>query len=245
MPDDRGSPPWRLLETDAEPPKPTPSAATPTVARATLEAPQLRILAILGLAGALALVAFFMALGSGDGDGVVVSGGAAIDAGSGVNEQRSAGPSDAAIVVVEVAGAVTEPGVFRVPQGSRVGDLIALAGGYGPRVDVTRVDAELNLAAVVTDGARIRVPSRDDVPLAPDESAGSGDLGGAPTGELVDLNSASAAQLETLPGIGPVTAEKIIAAREEAPFTSVDELRSRGILGEKTFEQLRALVRAG
>ena len=120
------------------------------------------------------------------------------------------------------------------------GDLVVAAGGYDPRVDTARVETDLNLAAPVTDGERIRVPSRDD----PATSAASGEPGAGAAG-LLDLNSATAAELEALPGIGPVTAEKIIAAREEAPFAAVEELRTRGILGEKTFEGLKDLVAAG
>ena len=91
----------------------------------------------------------------------------------------------------------------------------------------------------------MRVPSRDDPPAAgptATEAPSGGSTGAASGNGSIDLNHATQAELESLPGIGPVTAGKIIAAREEAPFATVDELRSRGILGEKTFEKLRDLV---
>ena len=142
-------------------------------------------------------------------------------------------------VVVEIVGAVPHPGVLRMPAGSRIGDVIAAAGGYGPRVDTARAERELNLAATVKDGDQVRVPSRDDVPAAGSAAPGHAP-GSAPV--AVDLNHATQAELEALPGIGPATAQKIIAAREEAPFAAVEELRTRGVLGEKTFEKLRELV---
>jgi competence protein ComEA len=112
-------------------------------------------------------------------------------------------------------------------------------------VDTARAEADLNLAATLSDGDRVRVPSRDDAPAAvqpgPDGSGGANGDGGSAGGPL-DLNSATQAELEELPGVGPATAQKILTAREEAPFASVDELRSRGILGEKTFEKVRDLV---
>ena len=99
----------------------------------------------------------------------------------------------------------------------------------------------------MADGDRIRVPSRDDAAAAGAAAPGaSGEPGtGAGTGGLLDLNTATAAELEALPGIGPVTAGKIIAAREEAPFAAVEELRTRSLVGEKTFEGLKDLVAAG
>lgn len=152
--------------------------------------------------------------------------------------------------VVEVSGAVLHPGVVRLRSGARVADAIAAAGGYSPRVDAARADRELNLARLVADGDEVRVPSRDDAPAgrgsaAPSSgrSGGAGGSGGAEgSAGPLDLNTATAAQLDTLPGIGPVTAAKIVAARATARFTAVDDLRTRKLVGASTFQKLRALV---
>jgi len=150
-------------------------------------------------------------------------------------------PVASAEIVVDVAGAVAQPGVYHLPAGSRVGDAIAAAGGFGPRVAADRVDTELNLAALVRDGDRIIVPSRDDVGSLASGAPSAGAAGSSKPG-LIDLNHATREELDTLPGIGLVTADKIIASRSEKPFRTVDELRERGLVGQKTFDKLRPLI---
>lgn len=245
------TPPWRVLDAPAGAgaattgePAAEPSGQiflTPTV---------LKVVATAGGAVACAVLAFWLAFAGGPGEPITVDGGSALPLpGSSDGEVAPGGAVDGSgsEVVVEIVGAVLRPGVFRLPPGSRVGDLIAAAGGYGPRVDTARAERELNLAATLSDGDQVRVPSRDDVVAAASagpagEGGSSGGTGDGSAGGQVDINNATQAQLEELPGIGPATAQKIIAAREEAPFAAVEELRTRGVLGEKTFDKLRELV---
>jgi competence protein ComEA len=138
---------------------------------------------------------------------------------------------------VHVVGAVRAPGVVDLGPDARVVDAIGAAGGATDDADLQR----LNLAALVTDGQRIAVPRVGEPDPAPALGDATAPADGAPTGP-VDLNTASAAQLETLPGIGPTLAAAIVAERGKAPFTSVDDLgRVRGI-GDARLEQLRDLV---
>jgi competence protein ComEA len=157
--------------------------------------------------------------------------------------ESSAEPGDVGALVVDVAGAVVKPGVYRLGAGARIGDAIDAAGGFGPRVDAARVGVELNLAAKLADGQQVRVPSRDDPIAAGGGGGGAGSGGNAKP--RIDLNAATQAELESLPGIGPVTAGKILDARSQAPFRTVDELRERGLVGQKTFDSLRALITVG
>ncbi len=147
-------------------------------------------------------------------------------------------------VVVDVVGAVRHGGVVRLHAGARVVDAIAAAGGATADADVT----PLNLAAVLVDGARVAVPRLGAAAPAVDPTAVSGapdsGAGGEPTpGAPVDLNTATAAQLDTLPGVGPATATAIINDRTaNGPFKSVNDLgRVRGI-GNAKLDQLRPLV---
>jgi competence protein ComEA len=147
-------------------------------------------------------------------------------------------------IVVDVEGAVARPGLYRLASGSRVGDAIDVAGGFGPSVDVTAAAANLNLAAPLEDGDKVHVPALGDAlgAAAPSVPAGS-TVGGAPA--LIDLNQADSAALESLPGVGPVTAAAIIAERATSPFATVDDLHTRGVVGPSTFERIKGLVTVG
>lgn len=150
--------------------------------------------------------------------------------------QRQGGPTAEAMVVVHVAGAVAQPGVIRLPQGNRVGDAIAAAGGATGDADANR----LNLALVVEDGQKIYVPQRGEA-LA--DAPGASDAGGAGTGGKVNLNTADAAELDTLPKVGPVLAQRIVDWRKEhGPFKTVDELDAVDGVGPKMLEALLPLV---
>jgi competence protein ComEA len=240
--------PWRVLETPpAGDERRGNSGAPPRRSADDGDGQSMlpRMLVIVGLAAACSVGAFVLAVGGGDG-AVRVDGGTRIDDVASVAPGGSAGAEvvgQGSELVVEIVGAVRRPGVYRMPAGSRVGDLVEAAGGYGPRVDTAGAERSLNLAARVQDGDQVRVPSRDDRALA--SLASGAEASHASAGGAIDLNTATQAELEALPGVGPATAQKIIAAREEAPFGAVEELRSRGILGEKTFEKLRELVTVG
>jgi len=239
---DPTAPPWRVLE-DPLPRRTDGDGGTPSSAPQRF--PRSAVLTA-GGAVLLALVAFLLAFGTSSGGNVVVDGGAplvAAAAGGGTVDQATTTSGDPDLVV-EIVGAVDRPGVYRLVPGSRVGDLVSAAGGYGTRVDTARASRELNLAAQLHDGDQIRVPSRDDEDAGGRPPTAPGDEPGPASGATgpLDLNRATSAELEALPGIGPVTAGRILSSREEQPFSALDDLRARKLLGEKTFEKIKDLV---
>jgi competence protein ComEA len=147
-----------------------------------------------------------------------------------------------ASVVVHAAGAVAVPGIHSLPPGSRVSDLLAAAGGPAPDADLDRV----NLAAPVGDGERVwfpRVGEDVEPPVVAGAGGGASPGGGSGPPALVDLNTATAEELDALPGIGPATASAILEHRAgHGPFASVDGLLDVPGIGEAKLAQLRDLV---
>jgi competence protein ComEA len=148
-----------------------------------------------------------------------------------------------ATVAVHVAGRVRHPGVVELPAGSRVMDAITAAGGVTAGADLDAV----NLARKLVDGEQIRVAARGEhlPPAAAASGQGLPGQGAADPGAPVDLNTASAEQLDALPGVGQVTVARIIAYRQAHPFRTVEELRQVDGIGERRFAQLKDLVTVG
>jgi len=133
------------------------------------------------------------------------------------------------VIYVHILGEVRRPGLYALRDGDRAVDAVAAAGGFTEAADA----AGLNLARFVSDGEQIIVPAIGEAP-----AAGSGGVPGK-----VNLNTADAALLDTLPGVGPATAAKIIAWREQnGRFESIEDLLDVGGIGEAKFESLRDLV---
>lgn len=161
--------------------------------------------------------------------------------------------TSAPTAVVHVVGAVRDPGVYELAEGSRVADAIESAGGMLPDA----VASAINLARPIADGEQILVPDEDAVkngevaPVIESGGANAGDAasggaGGGVVAQKVNINTADAAALDTLPGVGPSTAAKIIAERESnGPFATVDDLGRVSGIGPKRLDALRDLISAG
>ncbi|MFE7605152.1 helix-hairpin-helix domain-containing protein [Brachybacterium paraconglomeratum] len=189
----------------------------------------------------------------GDGAGAAAEGTAGDGGADGAGAAEPAGASASSVpaeLVVHVSGAVASPGVVRLPPGARVDDALRAAGGATGEAEL----ASVNLARPVVDGEQIHVPvpgeeppavaapaPAADAPPAGDAGAGDGTAGGGEeVGGLIDLNTASVAELDELPGVGPAIAQRIVDHREQnGPFESVDQLEEVSGIGPATLEKMR------
>ena len=135
-------------------------------------------------------------------------------------------------IVVDISGAVVEPGVYDLPANSRIRDAVLVAGGLTDEADRSRI----NMAAKIGDGQKIYV-------LAVGEQLGSSVVGSSIAGQsvsaLVNINTASESELDKLPGVGPVTAGKIIASR---PYSAPEDLKTKKVVSASVFEKIRDLI---
>lgn len=137
-------------------------------------------------------------------------------------------------IIIDIEGAVISPGVYDLPVNSRIKDIIVRAGGLSQDADRVWFAKNINLAAKLTDGSKLYIPFKGDSPspvLGTSSSLGTGSVS-----DLININTASESQLDSLPGVGPATASKIINNR---PYHSLEELVSKKALGSKVFENIK------
>ncbi len=135
------------------------------------------------------------------------------------------------IISVDVSGAVNKPGVYQLTDGSRIEDAIKSAGGFAETANTEFVSKYLNMAQKVSDGSKVYVPVEGEEGVV-----STGTVAGASTNAKVNVNTATQAEIEALPGIGPVTALKIISGR---PYQQVEDLLNNKIVSKAAFEKTK------
>lgn len=142
---------------------------------------------------------------------------------------------DASAVIIDVDGEVKNPSVYELPAGSRVYEAIDAAGGLTESADTKNT----NLAAFLTDGAKLYIPNKDEVGNAVSSGSANAQSSGK---DLVNINTADSSRLQMLVGVGPATAQKIIEYREEYGFKKIEDLKKVSGIGDKTFEKLKNFI---
>lgn len=152
-------------------------------------------------------------------------------------------PTD--VIIVDVAGEVQNPSVIELPVESRINDAINAAGGLTNQADISQI----NRAAVLSDGEKIFIPTRPDPTVSPTVPPGGGSInnnatpGGNGDNTLININYASSAELQEVPGIGPVTSEKIIQYRtDHGLFRKLDDIKKVSGIGDKTYAKMKPFI---
>ena len=137
------------------------------------------------------------------------------------------------VISVDVSGAVNKPGVYQLKDGSRIEDAIKMAGSFSQTANQEYISKYLNMAQKLSDGSKVYIPLEgEQVP----SGAGTQAVAGTAIQTKVNINTASESELDTLSGVGPVTASKIISGR---PYQSIDELISKKILSKSVFDKIK------
>lgn len=149
-----------------------------------------------------------------------------------------------ATILVDVEGAVANPGVYHIVENARVQDALVAAGGLSGAGDRAWVAQHVNLAAKISDGTKIYIPTVGEIVSGQSAAAQVGPVStngvlGATTNQQIDINSASATDLDSLPGVGLATANKIISGR---PYASVGDLLTKKVVSSKVFGQIKDMV---
>lgn len=151
---------------------------------------------------------------------------------SGINERPKNYPKESIVdsqkmISVDISGAVNNPGVYKLSEGARAEEAIASAGGFAETANQEYISKYLNMAQKITDGTKIYVPFDRETVTS---------VAGAETQAKVNINTATQAQLEQLPSIGPVSASKIISSR---PYQKVEDLLEKKVVGKNTYEKIK------
>lgn len=165
---------------------------------------------------------------------------------SGINSQSSSSASKqdfpkeslvqtTKMISIDVSGAVANPGVYQLKDGSRIEDAIKIANGFSENVNLEFVSKNLNMAQKLSDGSKVYVPSEGEQA----SSSYMGTVAGATSKAKVNINTSSQSEIETLPGIGPVTASKIINGR---PYQQIEDLFNKKIVSKAVFEKIKDSV---
>ncbi|OGC92632.1 hypothetical protein A2876_03035 [Candidatus Amesbacteria bacterium RIFCSPHIGHO2_01_FULL_48_32b] len=147
-------------------------------------------------------------------------------------QEDIAGVSTESAMIVDIEGAVMNPGIYKMSGGGRVGEAVELAGGLTQDADTKWIEMYLNKASKVRDGMKVYIPRIGDLPAGQAEQG----IVTAGSSKVININLATQSELEDLPGVGEVTAGKIISGR---PYGSVEELKEKKIISSKVFELIK------
>ena len=206
----------------------------------TLNLDQLKIYALVFLAGITAASVFWVFVIGRSAPSSTVSQSLEKVASAETARGDTGNKGDRGNIIVDISGAVKNPGVYSLPAGSRFGEALEAAGGVQPdKVDSEYLSKQINLASEVRDGQKIYIPFQgDNLATIPASGIGSEPASVYLT-NLISVNTASSSQLDSLPGVGPATSAKIIAAR---PYGSLEELVSKKAVSQSVYEKIKTLI---